>query len=279
MSGLAGAVVCVVTRGRQHSSVGDSLDTWHRQYAEMLAAYQRLVDASIDVEVTLMQVPNSDDEVFPGGEFPEGREFSKLVPDDPALAVPWPQVKLRRIFKTEGSVFADRLLTGIPSGNGDGLRIGRMPSTINYTDLFDERLAPEFTTNPGFLTTHGHPPKDFLICVDRNVVNPFITRPFGSREAGIVALGMSNETLKWITREGAVLPGGISQNIVANNMLIEAIRAVRRHFGTVTEASEFYQYGYFVGSDGQRPVSQLSYDTVYGAIARQLDRVAVLNGI
>ena len=277
VTGLAGAIVCVVTRGTQFVSLQDATEralwvkTWATQFDAMTIAYQRLTDDGIDVQAVIMQVPNTDDV----GNFQYGsRTFASLFPPGVSTGIPsW--IQPLRITDTQPNEHTQLLPLVDPVNSEDTPQVGRMPTTQAYVDLFDDRqIATD--TSFAFLSKFGQPPSDWLISADLNVRNRFITRRFGTRESGLIALGMSNETAKHIKIQS--IDGRAGQYLVHNNMLIKAIRAVRKHFGTATEVSEYSQFGYDV-SDGPQPEAVLQFDTMWGAMARQLERVAVLSGV
>lgn len=267
---LSGAIVATVSRSAQ-LGIGDVEHEaqWHADFNQLLTAYEVVKD--LDLRIVMIHLAKGGVPFLFGTDTHDSmipREFDNLLP---SWLLTQRVVNVDGIKNAGGSAFPSQL---------DPLP-GWVPDHTAYTHQFDNRTSPGGFSNV-FVPKFGHAPKDFLICADTGILNEFDLRIAGSIvfAQGLVALGISNDTVKlMVKREG---PGftGVDNQGFKNNAFRIAISAIKMKFETPTESCEFSQRGYVLGIDDEgRPEAKLKFDTVFGAMARQLERVAELNGL
>lgn len=271
MSTLSGALVCVAVRNTPYTGLGWR-DFWEEEWATLQAAYDRLLEPLAEGE-TGPQQPLLDLRIILLHLATGGDVDFVLNPYTGELEPPYESAVGPGAGDFVEYVRAPNFpFTILHSSSLLPRKRGSVPNTWTYTLLFDDRAEPGDTSN-AYVPRFGHPPRDFLICVDTGIAN-ILDWP----ARGAVALGLSNDTRKPLAPDS---PGFVVDNqSYKNDMLGEAVRAVRDHYGTATEISEFSHTGYVVETENEsEPVAVQKRDSALGALARMLDRVAVLNGL
>lgn len=276
MIGLSGAIVCAMSRALQSPVAAES--KWVADANELVAAHAALPPMDLDVFILWLHQGGTPLRETPDPQTGLHGTYNPII--GPSAGVPpLPFLRFRRVEILQPSIRS--------SGSREGSDPGWAPVTTEYTDLFDDRREPS-DQSQAFVPTYGHPPKNWLLCADDSILNRHDVRGGGATN-GLTALGMSNRTLKGIAKTDA--NGNFywwDQQRTRNNHLIEAIRAVNIHFGTATEVTEFKQVGLELGQvvnpDGTEenqathiPAGLVRSNTIYGALARQLRRLAELS--
>lgn len=265
MIALSGALVCAVTR---EASRVEDVELWDAHRSDLQAAYDRFVipgtdppELRADLRVVLLHLS-------PGGD-----DFSPGVTN-------WPSAVVGAVPDFVEIVAEDQFVKSTPTEFSfrEAIR-GFVPMTQTYTRLFDIRQDGD-DHRDSYMHRFGHPPKDFLICADKTIVNNLRVRGRWKGH-GLTALGLSNGTLRNVMKPaqfGAL--ESFDKHLHREDMLIQAIFAVRDHFGTATEVSEFSPIGRVVDQPGTVDAVEVEkHDTVYAALARMLNRVFVMLGL
>lgn len=263
----SGAVVVAVSRNAWHRT---EIELWEEGRELLRRAHERI--PSYQLKVVILHFASGGPPPPPNEPRPQ---FSPVFDPD----VPPPDfvdvVRVRR----------EQFVASVPSPRSrEGPLPGWVPRQDAYISLIDDRTAGSPATDASFAGKFGHLPSMLFLAADTQLVNKFDRMRASRPTGGLLALGLSNDTLKQV-----VVPVGLELSFSAadhqlfrNNWLIRAIRFIRTTYGVTTEQTDFAPGGWLPPSDppiggadpgADLPLAEPVSETIYHALARQLDRV------